>query len=113
VPVVNQFVVSMVVWILGMILKRIPTVPNDMIPQVLYYVSVVSAYAIEILKQLAAAPEPVASLAVYSDFRLISAEPVPPVADPFVNGSMTWIFASVWDWVGRKLIWEKLLKRGK
>lgn len=107
-PVVNQMIVSMVVWILGLVLKRIPAIPNDMIPQALYYVSVVSAYAIEILKQLVAAGEPTASIAVYAQ-----TGPVPPVADPFVDGSMGWIFANVWDWIGRKLIWEKVLGKGK
>jgi hypothetical protein len=99
---VNSLIVAAVAWLAGLLLKRIPALPRDMIPQVLYYVSVVSAYVIEVLKQLVATPAHAAMAAV--------APGDLPMPNPAADGTVGWILANAWDWLGRKLILGKLLK---
>ena len=101
---VNSVIAGAIAWVVGLILKRIPSFPNDMIPQITYYVSLVAAYIVEVLKQLGA-----------PSIAHAAGEP-PPIAPPpmdatFMDGSLGFILCHLWDWLGRKLILEKIVKK--
>jgi len=98
----NQMIVGMLTWLIGTGLKRIKGIPNDMLPQILYYVSIGASYAMAVLTNLiAATPAHAADGPV----------PMPPPAAPAVDGTISWVLVNAWDWLGRKVLWGKLLKK--
>jgi len=112
---VNSFIVSILTWGIGFVIKK-TKIPNDMIPQILYYVSIVTSYLIAVLQNLVTGTAHAGSLAVIPDSTLVTgpagAHPV-VVPDPLLNGSIGWIITNIWDWIGRKLIWGVIFKKAQ
>jgi hypothetical protein len=107
---VNALIVTVLTWVTGLILKK-TKLPHDMIPQVLYYVSVVSAYIIAVLGNLATGTAQADSLTVGGpDSTLVTGSHVVALPNPIADGTIAWIFTNIWDWIGRKFIFGKLLK---
>ena len=101
---VNTTIVAGITWVIGILLKQVKWIENDRLPQILYMVSLVATYLLEVVKGLGVTPAPVEP-AVYQPAQAEMA------MDPLAGGSTSWILATIWDWIGRKLILEKVFKK--
>lgn len=111
----NTLIVSMLVWLAGVVMKKIPAIKNDMIPQLTYYVSVATAYLLAILHGMAASHPATTMLGSHlyfaTDPPLL---PAGPPIEPAGEGTVAWVIVNAWDWIGRKLIFgalKKLIKK--
>jgi hypothetical protein len=99
---VNQGIVSVLTWLVGMFLKKVPWINNDMIPQITYLIATVATYAVAVLGGLAVGTAHAAAATVPA---------APSPVDTQMSATVSWILTTAWDWLGRKVIWGKVVKK--
>ena len=105
----NAIVIAGLTWVLTVAFKKWKPFPNDMLPQIAFWIAQVAAYAYAVVQGVAAGVATALLGTGTAWAQTVAVAPQTSPADTVKVGTVAFAVVSVWELFIRKLVWRKLV----